>query len=472
MKNHRWAAAAVLCFIVAAGSVSAQCVSEVRQIASRSSSPSLVASDTAWSGGILAVAAKQAKEPNSVYVTLFDEHGTQLYPSLKVPPTEDADILGIVWNGQHFGLFLRTVENELILRRISTTGELLGAPIEPLTKLEFDDDHEIDLMWSARLQAYLLARTVPAGSQRGLWLTRVNLDGTVRSNVNVALPVPDSYVRIAETTTGIIGLFFERDVNRDLMILAVEEGQSNVLRKVWSPGDDLVVTALDGIFAMARTGESDDRKIVRWKLVDSAGFVVRDEARLLIGSGKDVRPLSLVWNGSELALSYLDSRDGFDVQTPSYRIRRFDSVSGEILSDTYFAAADRTRHRAQTEHEFIWTGTAYVAVAVRDTDEGDDSFLLRLCPLKAHITAPRTVVRGETVTFAGSGEGGVPVYAYAWHWFESDNAFGQTTGIRFDTVGDYPVTLTVTDDSGTQTTETFIVTVYDPGKQRRRGVRH
>jgi hypothetical protein len=472
MKMHRVAAAAVLCFIVAAGSASAQCVSEVRQIASRSSSPSLVANDTAWSGSILAVASHQSKTPGSVYVTLFDEHGTQLYANTKLPSTEDAEIIGIVWTGQDFGLFLRTADDELILRRITTTGELTGGAIEPLSKLDFGDDQEFDLLWSARLQAYVIARTVPAGSQKGLWLTRINLDGTVRSNVNIALPVSDSLVRVAETETGILGVFFERDSNRDLMLISMEEGQPGVLRQVWTPGDDLVVTAFDGLFAMARTGESGGRKIIRWKLVDSLGFVVRDEARLLIGSGQDVAPLSLIWNGSELALTYLDSRDGFALQTPSYRIRRFDAVSGEVFSDTYFAAADRTRHRAQTEHDAIWTGTAYVAAAVRDTEDGDDSFLLRLCPLQAHIAAPRTVERGTTVTFNGSGEGGVPEYGYAWHWYESENAFGQTNSIRFDSVGDFPITLTVTDDSGMQTATTFIVTVFDPGKQRRRGVRH
>jgi hypothetical protein len=473
MKIHRVAAAAVLCFIVAAGAASAQCVSEVRQIASRSSSPSLVANDTAWSGSILAVASHQSKTPASVYVTFYDEHGTQLYPSTKLPSTADAEIIGLVWTGQDFGLFLRTTDDELILRRIATTGELTGGAIEPLSKLTFADDQEFDLLWSARLQAYVIARTVPSGSQKGLWLTYINLDGTVRSNVNIAMPVSDSLVRVAETETGIIGVFFERDANRDLMMISVHEGQLNVLRQVWTPGDDLVVTAFDGVFAMARTGEAEnDRKIIRWQLVDSAGFEVRDEARLLIGSGKDVAPLSLIWNGSELALTYLDSREGFNVQTPSYRIRRFDAVTGEVFSDTYFAAADRTRHRAQTKHDAIWTGTAYIAAAVRDTEDGDDSFLLRLCPLQAHIAAPRTVERGTTVTFNGSGEGGVPEYAYAWHWYETDNALGQTNSIRFDSVGDFPITLTVTDDSGMRTTTTFTVTVFDPGKQRRRGVRH
>jgi hypothetical protein len=108
---------------------------------------------------------------------------------------------------------------------------------------------------------------------------------------------------------------------------------------------------------------------------------------------------------------------------------------------------------------------------VRETTEGDDTFLLRVCPLRAEIAAPRVFERGKTVTFHGVAEGGVPGYTYTWQWFERENSTGPTTDIRFEVPGDYLITLTVTDTTGTQTTTTFTITVFEPGKQRRRSVR-
>jgi hypothetical protein len=270
-------------------------------------------------------------------------------------------------------------------------------------------------------------------------------------------------VKLAITETLVLGIFFEQDVSHNLMLLRIEQGQPNYLRKVWTPGidDDLVVTAADNQFILARTDEQPDtRKTIRWKIVDNSGFDVRPDSRLLIGTGQDVKPLSLMARDGEFALSYLDSRDGFATQTPSFRLRRFE-IDGDTISDTYFAAADRTRHRAKSDYDFVWTGSAYASVTARETEEGTDSFLLRVCPLMIHIAAPRTVNRGQTVTFDATAEGGVPPYQYAWKWGERDTATGQTLQIRYDTPGFYTVTLLVTDDSDTVTTQTFSVTVTD-----------
>jgi len=479
MRLIRLTAAAVLVCCAFARTSSAQCVSEVRQVASRSSFPTLVAGPIAWSGTILAVASNQDKN-DSVWVSLFSEHGDLLYPSVKVPSSDDSKLIGIFWNGNHFALFYENADHFIILRRISTTAQLIGAEIRPLPKLKLADDDQLDLLWSDGLAAYVLARTVTI-APRGLWLTYINTDGTVRSNVQLApVPAPDSIVKLAITETLVLGVFFEQDISHNLMLLRIAAGEPNFLHKVWTAGfdDDLVVTAADNQFVLARTDvQPDTRKTIRWKIVDNSGFDVRPDSRLLIGTGQDVKPISLMARDGEFALSYLDARDGFDMQTPIYRLHRFE-LDGDTISDTYFAAADRTRFRAKSDYDFLWTGSAYLSVAARETDDGTDSYLLRLCPLIAHISAPRTVNRGQTVTFDGTAEGGVPQYQYLWKWGERDTATGQTLQIKYDTPGFYTVTLIVTDDSDTQTAQTFSVTVTDlppppppPAAPKRRPVR-
>lgn len=455
--------------LTAAVSISAQCVSEVVQIGSRSSLTSLVAGPAAWNGSMLAVASNQARN-GSVWMTLYDERGTRLYPGVKIPSSEDARIIDVFWNGSHFAVFFETADHKLVLRRFSTTGELIGGAIAPLPTLVLGDDDDLDILWSSRLGAYVMARTAHLPS-RGVWLTIVNPDGTVRSNTQRAVPAPGSLVRVAETDSGVLGVFFEQDVSNNLMYMRVVEGERDFFRKVWTPGDDLVVTSFLNQFVLARTGQQpDSRKTIRWKVIDTNGFDVREDTRLLIGSGLDVRPLALITNGSELALTYLDARDGFGVQDPSFRLVRF-NLANDILADTYFAAADRTRHRAYSEYPFVWTGQAYLTPAVRETDEGDDSYLLRLCPLRAEVSAPGTSTRGDVVTFTGIAEGGVPGYQYVWTWNERDRFEGETLQLRYDVPGTYTVRLTITDATGTVATRTFTVNVIEPSTPKRRAVR-
>lgn len=475
MRLRQMAAAAVL-MIVAAEPAVAQCVSSVTQIASRSSANTLVAGPVAWSGNVLAVASNQARN-GSVWAGLYTEDGTLLYPSVKIPSSDDADILGVFWNGNHFAIFFRTFDDQLILRRLSTTGELIGNAVNP-GKILADDDDDIDILYSSRLNAYVIARVVNSTNPRAVWLTYVNLDGSVRRNVTIAVPAQDSLVRVAETASGIIGVWYEAEVSRNLMQVRVQEGERDYVRRVWGPGEDedLVVTSLDNQFVLARTvTQGDGRKTIRWKMVDTLGFDTRQEARLLIGTGEDVQPLQLMARGNELAITYLDSRDGFDVQTPSFRLRRFDPVTGDMISDTYFAAADRARHRAASEHDFVWTGTAYVAVTVRETDDGDDSFLMRLCPLDATIAGPGQTPIGETVNLTAEGVGGVPVYNYRWRVNErGDIVEGPTLALRYDVPGTYQVTLFVEDETDTVVQKTFTLVVFEPTPQqppKRRAVR-
>lgn len=472
MRRFRMTAMAVLLLITAAGTASAQCVSDVREIYSRSSSSSLVAGPFAWSGSILAVAAKQVST-GSMWLSFFSETGDQLFPNTKVPSTENSELIDVVWTGTEFGFFYESEDHRFMLRRVSTTGELIGGAIEPLTKtnVRLGDTDDLDIIWSSKENAYLVARTVNTPS-RSVRLTTIERTGALRDDKQIAVPAPNSLVRVGETESGIIAVFYEQDGTRHIMMAPFQDDDLNLIRKVWpQAGTDLVIAARANDFVLARTmTQSDARKAIRWKIVDSDGNEVREEARLAIGTGKDVAAVSILARGNEIALGYLESRDGFDMQVGSYRIRRV-TTEGEILSDTFFAAADSTRRRAQSKDDFVWTGTAFLTVAVRDTEAGDDSFIIRLCPLKAEISGPRVLHPGNTVTYTATVEGGVPSYEYSWKWGEFNTATGPSVPIRIDAVGTHRLTLTVTDISGMSTLTTFDVTVAKPVQPRRRSVR-
>jgi hypothetical protein len=473
MRRFRMAAAAVLMILIAAaGTASAQCVTEVREIFSRSNSTSLVAGPFAWNGDMFAVAARQASN-NAVWVSFFNDAGDQLFPNVKVPSSDDSELIDIVWNGLEFGLFYESVDHELILRRVSTTGELIGPEIEPLGRQDFvlGDDDQLDIMWSVADNAYLIARTVNAPAAR-VYLTMLERTGIVRSDEQIAPTAPQSLVRIDVAGNGVIGIFYEQEGTRHIMLAPIVEGELETIRKVWETvGDDLVLDARPNDFVLARTQtQGDGRKTIRWKIVDTSGREVRQEARLLIGTGVDVAALSLMARGEEIIITYLDSRDGFDTQIGNYRIRRI-NTDGDTLSDTFFAATDSGRRRAQTPYDFVWTGNAFVAFVVRDTDDGDDSFIVRLCALNAEISGPRVMHPGDTVTFIGTAEGGVPPYDFHWTWGFFNEAFGPAPQIRFDVAGTYVLTLTITDDTGSIATDTFEVIVAQPVVPRRRSVR-
>lgn len=478
MRSMRLTIVVLAALFAVADPLSAQCTSLVRDIGSRGTAGNLVSGPIAWTGTMLGVSSVDTRN-GSVWFSLYDESGTLLYPSLKIPPSEGAEIVGLVWNGNHFGLFFKTTDKRLILRRISTAAELIGVPIMPLDKLRLEPNDEVDLYWSTTRDAYVMARTVNA-PPRALFLTIINADGTVRSNVQQAniTPAANSFVHLAETASGIIGLFYERDGTRDVMLQRFEAGQKEINRKVWTPGIDLVVTSYDNRFVLARTVlQTNGNESIRWKTVDNLGFDVGVETRLLIGSGKEVEPQSLiVGHNGELALSYFDSRDGVATMDPSFRLRRFSPANGELIADTYFAAADRTRHRATSKHDFVWTGNAYVASVVREIAGADaESYLVRLCPLVVDADGPRSVRVGEPVTFTASAAGGVPSYNYHWTWGDLGFAAGPELTLTFGQVGTFTATLHATDDTGTVVRTTFsvqIVAPEEPVKKRRRAVRH
>jgi hypothetical protein len=464
MRSMRiWAAAAVLTMMATAGSASAQCVSEVQELNLHRFN-NLVAGPVAFNGSILAVASVEDRT-DAVWVSLYSVEGDLLYESIKLPSTEGAEIVDIVWNEDHFGLFLRTPdENKLQLRRINTTGEYFGAPINLLPTVTFTDANAIDIIWSTQLQRYLIGRT--AVEPRRVWLTQITRDGVMTGNEDLAATVEGSYVKLAMTPAGVLGVFFEAAPSGDLTYLRVTQGERNFSRELGPAGDDLLVATKGEQFVLAETvlDDDDEGHAIDWRIIDTDGFEVREKRRLLVGTGEDVDALALVVLDDEYAISYLDARDGFDREEGSLRLRRFDEV-GEAISDTLFAAADRTRHRAASEHLF-WTGSSFLTIGVRTwEDDDDESFLIRFCPLNAVITGPRTARRHSPVTFTVAAGGGEPGYQYRWD-LPSGVSEERTVQTVFTVPGVYDVTVKVRDLSGAEVTETLTITITDYPKQR------
>ncbi|HYI09898.1 MAG TPA: PKD domain-containing protein [Thermoanaerobaculia bacterium] len=462
-----WAAAAVLW--VAAGSASAQCVSEVRELNPHTFNH-LTAGPMAFNGSLIALASVEERT-NAIWVSIYNIAGDLLYESVKLPSTEGAKIVDIVWNEDHFGLFLRTPdENKLQLRRINTTGQFFGSPINLLPTVTFTDTNEIDIIWSSQLQRYLIART--AVEPRRVWLTQIARDGVMTRNEDLAGTVEGSFVKIAMTPAGVLGVFFKAAPTGVLTYLRIVEGERNFSRELGTAGEDLLVATQGETFVLAQTilDLDDDRRAVEWRIIDTDGFETRKNARLLVGTGEDVDALDLVVLDDEYAISYLDARDGFDREEGSLRLRRFNE-EGEPISDTLFAAGDRTRHRAASEH-LIWTGNSFVTIAVRTfEDDEDESFLIRFCPLNAVIFGPRSARRNTPVTFTVEAGGGEPGYQYRWD-LPTGTVDERTVQVMFATAGDYDVTVRVRDLSGAEVTERFTITITEdpappkPPKQR------
>ncbi len=471
MRPLRIAAAVLV--LLGAFSGSAQCVSEIRDITGRL--PSLEAGPVAWTGSVLGIAAIQ-RPTGAIWVTIADERGTALYDRLRLPDTEGSTLYALLTNGAEFSVWFRDRNRNLRMQRVSTTGDFIGEAIYALDDDIFIDDNDrVDVTWSSALNAYVLARSVTTTTPRELWLSVINANGTERSMSRIAADVgPDSFVRVAVTETGIIGVFYE-GTSGNVRLVRVEPMVPNVSQNVWTPGgDDLVVAAYQNQFVLARSVSENGRSYILSKIITTGGDEVRSESVLLEGSGVAVRAVSLLARDTELALSYLDAPAGFELQRPRYRLFRF-LPTGAPISDVFFAATDPGLRRAATEFDFVWTGSAYVSAAVLELGEADESYLIRYCPLAADIFGPRVVRRGEKVAFTGDASGGVGPYTYEWRYQGGGFVAGPRLELTFTATGQFTFEVTVTDATGAQSAQFFTIQVVEPSTplpRKRRSVRH
>ena len=182
MGAIRVTAAAFLNFLIAAVAA-AECVTDARQISSRNAVPNLVAGPSAWSGFGLAVAKTEVGDTHAIWIAIYDEMLQTIVPDRQVvSDAADAQaIIDLVWNGLEYGLFYRA-DDSVHLQRLSTTGELLGVPVEvdPTRMPRFAQDNEVE--WSDALSGYVLTRHIASGGLRGIWAVVLERDGSVRED--------------------------------------------------------------------------------------------------------------------------------------------------------------------------------------------------------------------------------------------------------------------------------------------------
>lgn len=469
MRKVRATAAAVvllfLGFTLITAPAKAQCVSSIETLSDRASRPRFLAGPSAWNGSILAVAGTEL-DRDQFQIILYNENGQKLATNENIR-SPGSGLLDVLWNGADFGIFYKTEDGDLGLTRVGTNGKVIGPRILAIPAVPLEGDDTAVIVWSSQNNQYIVAQTFTEGGFRSIRATWIRRDGTVVRQASIDEADPDSFVRIAITTTDTIGIFYEDDKTGVVMYAAIRD---EVVKKgiaIWTAGKDIEVATRGDLFAMVRPVlQTNGQTVVRWQIVDTSGEVVRRDSRLLIGTGDDVEPIALVAaRGTEYALSYYEWPDGIGVGEPFYRLVRF-GLDEEPISDSYFAAAVGTRRRRErTTFDFQWTGTSYISMASLENGDDDDTFLLRLCPLVGIVSAPRFARPQQPVTFTGSAEGGVPGYSYSWQWDDVFFAQGPMFQTSFHAIGQHTITLTVKDSTGATVTENFHVAIGDP-KQR------
>lgn len=476
MGAIRTTAAAVLMLIGSAASA-ADCVTAVRLISTRASIPNLVAGPAAWSGSVLAVAKSEEAHPNAIWVGIYSDGLDTLIADRRIT-TEASDstsIIALLWSGEEFGLFYRTDER-IVLQRLTSLGEPIGEPVavNPNRRPRLGDD--IKIVWSDALDGYVVARHIGSGTSRGIWVTILEEDGTQRYDREIpAAPPADPQLALAVSDTGVIGLFhLTTDDDTALLFTRLIPGQFPETHSVATAGTHVQVTTSGDLFVVARLVGEGPTAAIRWFIIDSNDHIVRPDGVLVANNGGELIPLALTEQDGELALTYAIPAPGAVVS--DMHLFRF-TLAGALISNTAFAGGDLTASRAMSTYAPVWTGMSYITAAVRDSGARLDSYLVRYCPLRAEIEAPRVVLIDQPVTFTANVGGGVPDYKYEWSVTRDPGGSNSGTSIQrsFNRTGTRTVTLTVTDKNGAQVTTTFAVEVVEqievPKIPKRRAVR-
>ncbi|MGZ8779531.1 MAG: PKD domain-containing protein [Thermoanaerobaculia bacterium] len=470
MGAIRATAAAVLILFTAVAAIG-DCVTTTRLISTRQSQPNLVNGPVAWSGSVLGVAKTQEGVATAVWFAVYGED-LQTLVGDRLVANDSRDLVALEWTGTEFGLFYRTQNQRLHLQRLTMMGDPIGGPIAITPSRTVYAGDEIDVEWSPVFDAYVVARDISQGQHKGIWVTFVEREGTHRTDRK--LPVfaaAQSNLSLSVTDSGIVGVFFQ-NLNGTLSFARMTETSIPISNAVsQTPGNYIETAAQGNLFIVVHSVANGPKTEIRWIVVDTSHQILRPDELLLEGSGDDVWPLALIATEDELALAYLSTEDRDEPINTSYRLRRF-TIDGTTITDTNFAAAGAGAvTRAESEHDFVWTGTSYLQAAVRESQSLLNSHLQRYCPLRVDIATDVAYGRpGQPVVFTALPDGGVPSYTYAWTFGDPQRVFRtQSVARTYEDIGTYTATLTVTDTAGAVVTTTYTVNVVNV---KRRSTRH
>lgn len=439
------------------------CVTSARLISTRQSKPNLISGPVAWSGSVLGVAKTQEDSDSALWFAVYDE-ALQTLVGDRLIANDSRDIVSLEWTGTDFGLFYRTTNQRMHLQRLTMMGEPIGGPI-PITpgRTVYSGD-EIDIEWSAVLDAYVVARTISQGQFQGIWVTYVARDGTHRSDRRLPVQAaPQSNLSLSVTNAGVAGLVFANSGNGISLARFTETTTPISITVAETAGNFIETAAVGNQFVIVHAVTSGGKLKVHWLVVDTSHQVLRPDEVLFEGAGDEVWPLALIATEDELAMAYISVKDRLDPLAKEYRLRRM-GFDGTMITDNYFAASDLgAATRSESIYDFVWTGASYLQASFRRSPDRLNSHLLRYCPLRARVITDVAFARpGQPVVFTALPDGGTPGYSYEWTFGDPARIVRSQSATRtYDKPGTYTATVKVTDVAGSTYTATHTINVID-----------
>ena len=455
----------VVALLLCAAVADAACVSQLRETSSGVFNRTATA--VAWTGTVLGVTKVDESGNRSIHFATYSE---DLVPFTFDRKIADGSFLGVIalrWTGSEFAIFYQDTLRQLFMQRVSASGEPIGSASAISPNHPALNDREYDVAWDVTRQAFLIVTSISTGQDRGLWLITVNRDGTVRSDeVITTIVVPPAFPRIAVNKSGAIAVLFRRNGLFSVRVYDAS-GVGGQIQPIMT-AREARIAAGGNTFTIAGNSPAGAPTEIDWAVVDDHGNLVAPSTRLFSARGVEIAPGSLVWNESrnEWALAYFDSPFPFTQVAPVYRLRRF-TASGTLISDSTFSIDD-VLARLATAQPFVWTGSSYVSAASRNASSTatPESYLIRLCPLAATISAPQFFRAGQNVTFTASVDGGASDQTFTWNFGDSaQNETGPSITRRYERLGDYTIVLRVTDSTGATSVATLDVHVIVPKRR-------
>lgn len=404
----------------------------------------------AWTGSFLAMATTNTDTSRPIDFVGFASNLQPANTRRVVDATHDG-AFALVWTGTEFGLFYQDAEKFEVLQRLTSTGEKIGTPVR-LFPTPSGSNQTYDVEWNGT--RYVIARTNLARSQdRGLYITVVNPDGSIRINQGITFFANDSTEvdvaasgeRLALVWTGSSGTgqatFFSHFDPASSFIRTVHlaiAGDSP--RIAWDGTSFVVVTSsplTEGLTAF------------RAARIDATGGLIAPAVQLFTSSGEAASIDHLIWTGQMFALSYLDSPSGFRGDTGELRLHTFlpDLTN---RSDVRFSPNFENRF-LPARFPFVWTGESFVTAIdrINTVSREYEAFLVSQCPLFVEI-----VIEGDFVAvsvpskFTARITGGVPPYRIRWDFGDRTTSNEPVVEKTYSRLGEFVVTLTVTDSVG------------------------
>jgi len=466
----------VALFAVAVSAYSADCISSYNLLSERGFQPNHPAGPVAWNGSVLAVARAVPGAP--ITLSLYDANLIPVTSETTVTTSPFGRSLKLLTNGSKFALVFLTSSGTIAFQEISPAGVAIGAERRIGASHGTFNEQELDATYNPAADKWEILYSIPTTADLGLWLTTIPAGNVGAAIVDVRLqtfitslqPTP----RIAAAANGTIAVSWYRPNNDANTYFVAFYDQA-----LGFPSTSFIVSTNVQLPTLTSTGNSfallyqapiTGGTELRWLRFNASGTITNADARLLIGSGIDVVPVSILFNPAlgEWAVTYLDASIGVANFPGDYRIRRL-TPAGVLISDTIFTP-DANKSVVPGRYPIATNGTAYFGSIERfySVIEGSDSYLVKHCPLDATVKAENlTPVTRQPFTFTAAASGGVLPYTYTWD-------FGDFTELRHDRIfkhpyertGTYTVTLTVTDAYGDKAVRTTTVTVVDTIRRR------